>query len=146
VACDSDEGQLKKRYRSPDFDGSVESVAVDCSDEQAVARLADQISERYGKLDILVINGRAIADPPLLDIPDGAWADLVGAHLDSAFFCAKHTFGPGHRDGVDTLTHGVCWLASVAARFVTGTVLRTGERPVVDQLEDASSATRAVTG
>lgn len=73
-----------------DLSASV-SIACDVSDRDAVAAMAKQASEAYGRLDIL-INNVATTDRghTVLDLPEEDWDRVLRVGLTSTFLCAKY--------------------------------------------------------
>jgi 3-oxoacyl-[acyl-carrier protein] reductase len=52
-----------------------------------VSRLAEQIAQAFGTLDIVVNNAGNIAPTPLLEITSEQWAHTIRTHLDGTFYC-----------------------------------------------------------
>jgi 3-oxoacyl-[acyl-carrier protein] reductase len=76
--------------------GGVRLVA-DVSDGAAVAAMFEHITERWGRLDVLVNNAGISAlegasgrpTPSILDIGDDMWHRMLRVHLDGTFFCTR---------------------------------------------------------
>ena len=71
--------------------GSVLPVAADVGDPESVAALFGGVSERFGRLDLLVNNAGTGAPPGPVDelTPDG-WQSIVATNLTGAYLCAHH--------------------------------------------------------
>lgn len=61
----------------------------DISDGDAVARMAAEIQEALGRVDILVLNAAVRPDAPFLEMTYEDWRHVLGVNLDSAFYCIK---------------------------------------------------------
>jgi NAD(P)-dependent dehydrogenase (short-subunit alcohol dehydrogenase family) len=74
---------------------AVEGVIMDVTDSARVAKVADDIVARYGRIDILVNNaGIALSEIAAEDMPDERWLKVLDVNLNGAFWCAR-AFG-GH--------------------------------------------------
>jgi len=71
--------------------GPGTAVALDVTDEAAVAAVIDGTVERFGRLDV-AFNNAGINDVPrpfhLLEAAD--WDRMIAVNLSSVFFCMKH--------------------------------------------------------
>jgi gluconate 5-dehydrogenase len=66
-------------------------LALDVADEASVQRVAVQVQERLGGIDVLVNN--AGIDPHyalLQDTPTSTWHQIRQTNLDGLFYCCKH--------------------------------------------------------
>ena len=71
--------------------GSVLPVVTDVGDPESVAALFATVSERFGRLDLLVNNAGTGAPPGAVDelTPDG-WQSIVATNLTGSYLCAHH--------------------------------------------------------
>jgi NAD(P)-dependent dehydrogenase (short-subunit alcohol dehydrogenase family) len=71
--------------------GSVLPVVADVGDPESVAALFGRVSERFGRLDLLVNNAGTGAPPGAVDelTPDG-WQSIVATNLTGSYLCAHH--------------------------------------------------------
>lgn len=70
---------------------AIHPIACDVSDRDAVAAMAKEASERFGRLDVLV-NNVATTDRghTVLDMPEEDWDSVLAVGLTSTFLCAKY--------------------------------------------------------
>ena len=69
----------------------IHPVTGDVGKPDAVARLFEEISARFGRIDLLFNNAGTGAPPvPMEDLPLGAWQHVVDTNLTGAFLCAQH--------------------------------------------------------
>jgi len=70
---------------------AIHPIACDVSDRDAVAAMAQEASDRFGRVDIL-INNVATTDRghTVLDLPEEDWASVIQVGLTSTFLCAKY--------------------------------------------------------
>lgn len=68
---------------------SALGVAADVCDADAVARLASEATEAFGKIDILVNNAGFTRDKYLSKMPESDWDAVVDTILKGAFLCTK---------------------------------------------------------
>jgi NAD(P)-dependent dehydrogenase (short-subunit alcohol dehydrogenase family) len=65
-------------------------VPMDVTDSAAVARVADEIEARYGRVDILVNNaGIARSETPAEEVTDEHWLNVVDVNLNGTFWCCR---------------------------------------------------------
>jgi len=65
------------------------AIACDVTDEAAVAAMAAEVGERFGRLDILVNNaGTSVRKAPQ-DLTAEDWHQVIDTNMTSAFLCAK---------------------------------------------------------
>jgi NAD(P)-dependent dehydrogenase (short-subunit alcohol dehydrogenase family) len=83
--------------------GAISAALVaDVSDSASVAQMFDEITSRWGRLDVLVNNAgiSSLADgppatteatplPEILALSDEAWHRMLRVHLDGTFFCTR---------------------------------------------------------
>ena len=71
------------------------AVAVDVSDEAQVAALLAEVSERYGRLDVLINNAALMLDvekpfKPFWEIDLAEWRRVMDINAAGVFLCTKH--------------------------------------------------------
>jgi 3-oxoacyl-[acyl-carrier protein] reductase len=69
--------------------GSAEAVAFDVADAAATARAVTEVSERLGKIDVLVNNAGLSADALILRTSDDDWSRVLDVNLKGVFNCTK---------------------------------------------------------
>ncbi len=69
--------------------GDVFAVRADVSDESQVTAMMQQVLARFGKLDVLIHNAGIAHQGLLTDTDADTWHNLMGVHLDGAYYCAK---------------------------------------------------------
>ncbi|SEL98924.1 SDR family oxidoreductase [Streptacidiphilus jiangxiensis] len=68
-------------------------VPADVTDEEALAALFDQLTARYGRLDLLFNNAGSFGTPaPAAELPAERWRSIVDVNLTGAFLVAQHAF------------------------------------------------------
>ncbi|MGY5803540.1 SDR family oxidoreductase [Rhizobium sp. LEGMi12c] len=86
---------LEKAARELSEETGAEFLAVtaDVSDPTSVRSLFDAISDRYGRLDLLVNNaGMGLPAVPMEELSFEQWNAIVGANLTGAFLCTQQAF------------------------------------------------------
>jgi NADP-dependent 3-hydroxy acid dehydrogenase YdfG len=78
--------------------GSVESIALDVADQKEVARGAQAILKRHGRVDILV-NSAGINSPKrnFRNVSVESWDQIVAINLSGSFYCCQAVL-PGMRE------------------------------------------------
>ena len=70
------------------------AIACDVRDPKQVARLFDEIDERFGRLDLLFNNaGIGAPNVPLEELALDDWRAVVDTNLTGTFLCTQHAFG-----------------------------------------------------
>lgn len=70
--------------------GNAFSVALDVSDPTSAQKMAVQVREKAGSIDVLVNNaGIAGLAAPVQDYPEAEWKRVMAVNLDGVFYCAK---------------------------------------------------------
>jgi 3-oxoacyl-[acyl-carrier protein] reductase len=70
--------------------GSEASFAtVDVASETAVSAWADEVAQRYGRIDVLVNNAGITRDALLLRMKESDWDLVMAINLKGAFLCTK---------------------------------------------------------
>lgn len=73
--------------------GHALCVVTDVGDPEAVARLFQQIEDKFGRLDLLFNNAGTGAPPvPIEDLTFAQWRTVVDANLTGAFLCTQQAF------------------------------------------------------
>jgi 2-deoxy-D-gluconate 3-dehydrogenase len=65
------------------------AVEADISDEASVARMTGSVSERFGRIDILVANAGINVRKPPEDYSLAEWHEIINVNLTSLFLCAN---------------------------------------------------------
>jgi 3-oxoacyl-[acyl-carrier protein] reductase len=73
---------------NPGIEGAV-AVAADTRDQAALQRLVDATVERFGKLDILVINAGVGAYGPFLDLAPEHLEEMIDVNVKGAIYAAR---------------------------------------------------------
>jgi NAD(P)-dependent dehydrogenase (short-subunit alcohol dehydrogenase family) len=69
---------------------SVEGVELDVTRSADVARAADALAARAGRIDILVNNaGIARSETPAEEVADEHWLNVLDVNLNGSFWCAR---------------------------------------------------------
>lgn len=69
------------------------AVRADVGDPASVRALFDAISDKYGRLDLLVNNaGVTVPGVPLEEVSFEQWSAIVAANLTGAFLCTQQAF------------------------------------------------------
>ncbi len=72
--------------------GTALACAADASDEAAVLALFAAVSERFGRVDILVNSAGVSGDIAIEDLSLTDWRRIIDANLTSAFLCSREAF------------------------------------------------------
>ena len=62
---------------------------ADITDENAVKRMFDEITAKFGRLDILVNNAADRGITPFTEMTAAQWRHILGIVLDGSFFCSR---------------------------------------------------------
>ncbi len=68
---------------------SVDSIALDVREHDAVVRTADAVVEKHGRVDLLVNNAAGNFVCPSERLSSRAWRAVLGIVLDGTFYCSK---------------------------------------------------------
>jgi 2-deoxy-D-gluconate 3-dehydrogenase len=68
------------------------ALAVDVGDEAAVARMAEEVDRRCGRLDILVNNAGTNIRKPAQELALAEWSLVLNTNLTSAFLCSQAAY------------------------------------------------------
>jgi 3-oxoacyl-[acyl-carrier protein] reductase len=80
-------------------DVKLRADAVDVTDSAQVDTWIADITDDFGRLDVLVNNAGIIRDNRVEDITDDDWRAVVDVSLTGSFHCARAAFGPMKRQG-----------------------------------------------
>lgn len=69
--------------------GKAHAIAVDVSHEPAVIALFEEVTERFGRLDILVNNAAIFPKKPFLEVDAAFWDSLQAVNLRGTFLCLR---------------------------------------------------------
>jgi NADP-dependent 3-hydroxy acid dehydrogenase YdfG len=100
--------------------GSGESIALDVSDQQEVAKAAAEITKRHGRVDVL-INSAGINHPKrnFRNVSIDGWNQIVAVNLSGMFYCVQ-TVLPGMRERKEGLIINISSWAGRYASTLTG--------------------------
>ncbi|HZO00548.1 MAG TPA: SDR family oxidoreductase [Burkholderiales bacterium] len=92
---------LKKAEKELKAAGSGEAIALDVSDQQEVAKAAQGILKRHGRVDILV-NSAGVNSPKrnFRNVSLESWDQIVAINLSGTFYCCQAVL-PGMRERKD---------------------------------------------
>lgn len=91
VAIDRDaRGNLRVTEELKAAGGRGEAVTLDLADRRAVARVADELSDRHPRIDVLFNNAGAVVFAPAAEATDEQWDDVVDTNLRGAFMFTRH--------------------------------------------------------
>ena len=74
--------------------GQAESVAMDVTDEAAIAGVVSGILERHGRIDVLVNNAGITRDGLMLRMKREDWDAVLATNLTAAFSCTQAVLKP----------------------------------------------------
>ena len=93
--------------------GDAMLVGGDVSDAGEVERMAREVEDRYGRLDVLVNNaGSLIERRSFSEMTEGLWDRVISVNLKSVFLCSKAVLPIMKRQGSGRIIN----VTSVAAR------------------------------
>jgi NADP-dependent 3-hydroxy acid dehydrogenase YdfG len=100
--------------------GSGESIALDVSDQQEVAKAGAEIAKRHGRVDVL-INSAGINHPKrnFRNVSIDGWNQIVAVNLSGMFYCVQAVL-PGMRERKDGLIINISSWAGRYASTLTG--------------------------
>lgn len=73
--------------------GSALGVAVDVTSRGSTVKMAQDVLEAFGKIDVLVNNAGIIVVAPLVDFKEEDWDRIINVNLKGAFLCAQAVVG-----------------------------------------------------
>jgi 3-oxoacyl-[acyl-carrier protein] reductase len=69
--------------------GTADTFIADIADVKAVNAMVADITKRYGKVDILILNASIRKETAFIDMSYEEWRSLLSITLDGSFFCTK---------------------------------------------------------
>jgi len=111
---------LKKAEKEIKAAGSGEAIALDVADQKEVAKSAQAILKRHGRIDIL-INSAGINNPKrnFRNVSVEAWDQIVAINLSGMFYCC-HAVLPAMRERRQGLVINISSWAGRYASTLTG--------------------------
>jgi NADP-dependent 3-hydroxy acid dehydrogenase YdfG len=111
---------LKKAEKEIKAAGSGEAIALDVADQKEVAKAAQAILKRHGRIDIL-INSAGINNPKrnFRNVSVEAWDQIVAINLSGMFYCC-HAVLPSMRERKAGLVINISSWAGRYASTLTG--------------------------
>jgi 3-oxoacyl-[acyl-carrier protein] reductase len=107
--------------------GDAETYVADVSDEKAVQTMVDAAIKRFGKIDILVLNGSVRKQTPFTEMSFDEWKRILAITLDGSFHCAKAVVPSMIKAGGGSIvTLGGMMALSGAKNRVHGSVVKHG--------------------
>ncbi|WP_435365889.1 beta-ketoacyl-ACP reductase [Haloarchaeobius sp. DYHT-AS-18] len=70
-------------------EGNAMSVGADVSDPEQVERMADEVHDEFGQIDVLVNNAGITRDRTFEEMTYDDWNQVMGVNLNGAFNCTK---------------------------------------------------------
>ena len=91
VLTDMDADLLEQACTEPSAQGfRFDSEVLDVTDATAVRRVHDAVTERHGRVDVLVNNaGIAISNHPAEAMSDEVWRKVMDVNLNGLFWCCR---------------------------------------------------------
>ena len=139
---------LKKAEKEIKAAGNGETISLDVADQKEVARAAQAIEKRLGRVDILV-NSAGINVPKrhFRNVSVEGWDQIVAVNLSGMFYCVQSVL-PGMRARQDGLVINVSSWAGRYASTLTGPGYNATKRAVIAltesiNLEECTNGIRA---
>ena len=122
---------LKKAEKEIKAAGSGEAIALDVADQKEVAKSAQAILKRHGRIDIL-INSAGINNPKrnFRNVSVEAWDQIVAINLSGMFYCC-HAVLPAMRERKQGLVINISSWAGRYASVLTGPAYNATKRAVI---------------
>ena len=100
--------------RRPTFakTASIEPLAADVSDPDAVASVVEHVTDHHGRVDAVVHCAGLAPAVPVADTSVAQWRDVIDTNLSAAFYLAKAAWEPMKRQGGGVFVN----ISSMAAR------------------------------
>ena len=107
--------------------GQAEVYVADIANAGAVKTMAAGILQRFGRIDILVLNASVRSEKPFLELTYDEWRLPLGITLDGAFYCAQACIPSMLKNGGGAIvTLGGMQSLSGAKHRVNGSVAKHG--------------------
>lgn len=74
--------------------GDAHALRCDVASSTDVTRMAQEVQRQYKHVDVLVHSAGIAQQELLCDVTDGQWRQMMGVHLDGAFYLAR-ALAPG---------------------------------------------------
>ena len=110
VLADATDGVADAAQRWADKGLKTKAVRFDVTDSAAVKKIAAQLDEEFGAVDILVANAGVVHESATVDLSDEDWHRVMRINLDGVFFCLRE-FG---RRMVDRKRGAIVAISSIA--------------------------------
>lgn len=115
--------------------GRVEAEALDVRDAGAVARVAEIIAARYGRVDVLVNSaGVNVANRALRDQTVEGWNEVVRINLDGTFYCVQAVLPLMRAQKGGVIINVSSW-AGIYTSALTGAAYNSSKHAVVSLTE-----------
>lgn len=126
-------------------EGSAEVLQVEVSDRKAVAKAAEHILERHGRIDILINSaGTNLGRRNWKDVEIEGWDEVVAVNLSGLFYCC-HAVLPAMRAQQDGLIINVSSWAGRYPSTLTGPAYNATKRAVI-ALSESINAEECIHG
>jgi len=107
--------------------GDAELHLADIADGLEVRRMVDAVLQRFGRVDLLVLNASVRKETPFVDMSYDEWRGLLAITLDGAFHCIKACLPSMLANGGGSIvTLGGMTALSGARNRVHGSVAKSG--------------------
>lgn len=89
AVCDVDRATEAAGAIHDAFEAETMAVTVDVRDRDGVVAMADAVSQRFGRIDVLVNNAGVSKVAPFLDTDESLWDETIAVNLKGAFLCCQ---------------------------------------------------------
>jgi NAD(P)-dependent dehydrogenase (short-subunit alcohol dehydrogenase family) len=126
-------------------EGSAEVLQLEVSDAKAVAKAAEDILGRHGRIDILVTSaGTNVGKRSLKEVSIEGWDEVVAINLSGLFYCCQAVL-PAMRAQKDGLIINISSWAGRYASTLTGAAYNATKRAVI-ALSESINAEECIHG